>query len=92
MFRRTFEIYSYRYQLEPVCPDCAVHGGQRIIFMDRGRYVGQFKSDSVQVTIQHGNLVLLPSDPDGGAVTVRFTRDGPPKQLLVDGEVIDFFK
>jgi hypothetical protein len=35
-FGRTFSIYSNRYKLKPVCAECAVHGGQRIIFMEHG--------------------------------------------------------
>ena len=76
-FGLTFQIYAYQYRLKPVCPECAIHGGQRIIFMERGRYVGQYK----------------PTDSASGeSVTVEFTRDGPPQQLWVDGEVMDFFK
>jgi hypothetical protein len=90
---RTFEIYAYRYRLAPVCEDCAVHGGQRIIFMERGRYVGQYKSNFVQVSLRAGDLVLVPTQSvSSGPVTVKFTRDGPAKRLLVDGEVISFFR
>ena len=92
-FGRTFQIYAYQYRLKPVCPECAIHGGQRIIFMERGRYVGQYKPDLVHVTTRHGDLVFTPTDSASGeSVTVEFTRDGPPQQLWVDGEVIDFFK
>lgn len=87
----TFAVYSYRYKLAPACKECAVHGGQRIIFMKRGRYVGQYKSDFVSVAIRDGDLILTPIDPNsGGPVTVKFTRTGPPKQLFVDSELIGF--
>src|SRR5690606_11400164 len=58
---RTFQVYSYRYRLKPVCRECAVHGGQRILFMERGRYVGQYKPDSAQVATRGGELVLTPT-------------------------------
>ena len=92
-FGRTYEIYSNKYALKPPCPECAIHGGQRIIFMERGRYVGQYRSDFVHVTMRHGQLLLLPSDPRfGRPTTVKFTRDGPPKQVLSDGEVVSLFR
>ena len=90
---RTFEVYSNRYRLKPPCSECAIRGGQRIIFMERGRYVGQYKSDFVKVTIRSGNLVLVPINPKSGRpVNVVFTRDGPPKRLWVDNEVVQLFK
>jgi hypothetical protein len=90
---RTFEIYSYQYKLKPVCPECAIHSVQRIILMERGHYLGQYKLDFVRVTIRRGDLVFVRNDSASGKpVTVKFRRDGPPKQLWVDGEVIDFFR
>ena len=92
-FGRTFKIYANRYALKPPCPECAIHGGQRIIFMEHDRYVGQYKSDFVHVTMRRGNLVLVPPKSDSEPpVTVRFTQDGPPKLLWVDGEIISFFR
>jgi hypothetical protein len=92
-FSRTFEIYSYRYRLKPVCPECAIHGGQRIVFMERGRYIGQYASDFVQVAIRSGNLILQRTDfPDPKPVEVRFTAKGPPKKLWDGGDVLAFFR
>jgi hypothetical protein len=90
-FDRVFQIYSYQYQLKPACADCAVHGEQRLIFMERGRYIGQYKPDFVQATLRNGELVLVPAGPEA-PVTVQFTKDGPPRTLWVDGEVIRFFR
>jgi len=58
--------------------------------MERGRYVGQYKPDFVQVTMRQGDVVLVPTG-SAAPVTVRFTREGPPNQLWVDGEVLSFF-
>lgn len=91
-FGRTFQVYDYRCRLQPVCPDCAIHGGQRIIFLERGRYVGQYKPNLVRVITRHGELVLVPTRSDFGPAIVSFTQDGPPKQLWVDGDVINFFR
>ena len=87
---RTFTIYSYHYQLAPPCPECAVHGGHRIIFMEDGRYVGQYRSDGANIMIRAGNLFL--AAPNDMPVPVEFTPDGPPNELLVDGELISFFR
>lgn len=92
-FGRTFEIYANRYRLKPACPECAVHGGQRIIFMERGRYVGQYRLDFVRVAVRSGNLVFEPTDPKSGKlVEVVFTPNGPPAQIWAAGEVNSFFK
>lgn len=92
-FGRTFEIYSYRYRLKPVCPECAIHGGQRIVFIERGRYVGQYRSDFVGVTIRSGHLMLQRTDfPDANPVEVMFTAKGPPKKQWDGGDVLDFFR
>lgn len=92
-FGRAFEVYDYQYGLQPACPHCALHGGQRLIFMNRGRYLGQYKPDFVRVVIRHDDLLLVPTDSVyGSPVKVRFTRNGPPKRLLVGGEAISFFR
>lgn len=59
--------------------------------MERGRYVGQYRSDFVRAALRHGNLVLVSTGPEA-PVTVRFTRDGPPDVLWVDGEAISLFR
>lgn len=92
-YGRTFQIYSYRYRLKPACPDCAVHGGHRIIFMEGGRYVGQYKSDFAEVAMKDNQLVLMRSDfSDAEPVAVRFTEDGPPKRVWDGGEVLLLFR
>ena len=91
-FGRTFEIYSYRYRLMPPCPECSVHGGHRIIFIEHGRYVGQYRSDFARVTIRGGHLVFLTDSPDAKPVMVRFTAKGPPKEQWDGGEVLLFFR
>lgn len=87
-----FDVYDYRYQLAPVCADCAARGGQRVILLRDGRYFGQYKPDRVKVRVA-GNAMRLTPIPDGGGaaqvVTVRFGRSGPPKSILVDGEALD---
>lgn len=91
-FGRTFSVYSYRYQLAPVCRECAFHGGQRIIFMERGRYIGQYRSDFVRATIRHGSLVFMPEDASERPSTLKFTRRGPPDRFWADGEELSFFR
>ena len=87
-------VYDYRYQLRQICRDCAVHGGQRIIFTRAGRYIGQYKPDSAKLAIVGGDLVLTPDSAsfDAGSVTVRLSRSGPPKKLWFDGQLLEFFR
>ena len=87
---RTFTVYSYRYKLAPPCPDCAIHGGHRIIFVENGRYVGQYRADGASAMIRDGNLFLKSSN--GESVAVEFTAEGPQNKLLVDGELTSFFR
>ena len=91
-FGRTFEIYSYRYRLKPTCPECAVHGGHRVIFMEHGRYAGQYRSDFARVAIRDGHLTFLSDSPDAKWVTVKFTAKGPAKSQWDGGEVLSFFR
>lgn len=95
-FGRSFTIYDYRYELAQICKECAIHGGQRILFLSQGRYLGQYKPNSLDVRIRRGNLVLSPAAwgqaPPSPPVTISFTRDGPPQQVLVDGELLGLFR
>lgn len=91
-FGRTFEIYSYLYRLKPPCPECAVHGGHRIIFMEHGRYVGQYRSDFSRVAIRDGLLAFRANSPDAKWVTVMFTRKGPAKSQWDGSDVLSFFR
>ena len=92
----SFDIYDYRYKLAPVCRDCAVHGGQRVIILRDGRYLGQYKPDGVKVRVVANQLQLTATDPaisgEGRTVTVRFTAAGPPTRVLVGGDVLELFK
>jgi hypothetical protein len=94
-------IYDYHYQLAPACPECAVHGGQRVIFLRDGRYIGQYKPESVTVEIDHGELVLTPkgdlglvglSRKEAEPISVPLQADGPPPTVWVGGENLGFFR
>lgn len=61
--------------------------------MERGRYVGQYRSDFVEVAIRSGHLILQRTDlPDAEAVEVRFTAKGPSKKQWDGRDVLDFFR
>lgn len=90
-----FTVYDYRYRLAPVCDGCAIHGGQRILIFDRGGYEGQYKPDGVRVTLESGRLLFWPRAEVGSpqaATVVEITQTGFPTQILVDGEVLSFFR
>jgi hypothetical protein len=89
-------IYDYHYRLAPACSECSPHGGQRIIFIRDGRYLGQYKPDAARVAIVARNLVLTPTgqlDPDHTQpISVSLAGGVPPPKVLVDGELLEFFQ
>jgi len=90
-----FTIYDYRYKLAPACPECAVHGGQRVIFMRDGRYLGQIKPDGVWLSIRKNRLILTPDptfDPDDQPTVLRFSPNGPPSPIRAAGEWHEIFR
>ena len=93
-FGREYKIYENRYRLQPVCRECAIHGGQRIIIMEHGRYLGQYKSDFADVAIRDGRLVIVvPNSPGSKEATpVNFTAKGPPARHWDGSEVLLFFR
>lgn len=92
----TFAVYDYRYSLFKICPDCAVHGGQRIIILRDGRYLGQYKPEPVRVAVRGKGLVLSPAvdndTPYRAPVSVPLTNGGPPATLWIGGEALEFFQ
>lgn len=91
---RTFTVFDYHYKLKPVCPECAVHGGQRIIIMSRGRYFGQFHAAFAKVFIRRNKLVLVPdgSYAFGSPTIVTFTARGPKHGSWFDDGPLSFFR
>jgi hypothetical protein len=91
-----FTFYDYHYQLAPPCPECAVHGGQRIIVVRDCRYLGQYKPESVRAAVARNALVLTPLGNVGPEYSKRvvasLTSNGPPSTLWVGGETLQFFK
>lgn len=95
----TFSIYNYEYKLHPPCPECAAHGGQRIIIMQDGIYLGQYKTDLVRVAVHGADLVITPSGDletfgscSSNTVAIPFGKGGPPPSFWVAGEVLNFFQ
>lgn len=87
-----FTIYDYHYQLVPACRECAVHGGQRVIVLRDGVYNGQYKPDSVRLSIVLGYLVMTPDDEPTRPTVISFGAGGPPERIWVDGYDQPFFK
>jgi hypothetical protein len=93
-----FTIYDYHYRLRLVCPECAVHGGQRVIVLRDGRYLGQYKPESVLVTVGLGGLILTPEgEPElplsmRAPISVPISVNGPPSTVWVGGESLELFR
>ena len=60
--KHKFEVYAYRYRLKPAYPMGPRHGGQRIIIMRDGHYLGQYGvvDYATQVSIQGSTLLISP--------------------------------
>ena len=92
-FGRTFSIYAQRYRLKPVCPECAVHGGQRIIFMERGRYAGHYRADSTTLLVRKGNVILASTGVAyAKPAIVGFSAKGPATRQWDGAEVLEFVR
>lgn len=91
-----YTVYDYRYRLRPTCRECAIHGGQRIIFMKNARYLGQYGvlTYGVRATLRGDRLMLTPESDAGVGqpVTLRLTADGPPRRGWFDGEALELFR
>lgn len=90
-----FVVYDYRYRLASVCDDCAIRSGQRVLIFERGRYLGQYKPYKVRITVEKGRLFLWPVDKQNAPqapVEVMASASGFPNEILVDGEVLSFFR
>lgn len=85
-------IYDYRYRLAPACASCARRGGQRVIFVRDGLYIGQYKPNAVRVAIVGTDLVLTPENKLGKPVRVSLADATLPRKILVSGEVLEFFR
>lgn len=90
--RHVFQIYDYRYRLAPACPECAIHGGQRIIIMNSGRYIGQYKPYGAHVAVEKTSLILSPSAKSDHRTAVNFAPIGPPRRIWFDGEELILFR
>ena len=91
-----YTVYDYRYRLRPPCRECAIHGGQRIIFMKNARYLGQYGvlMYNARATLRGDKLILTPESDIGVGqpVTLHLTADGPPRRGWFDGEALELFK
>jgi hypothetical protein len=97
--RHRFSVYDYRYSLKPVCAGCAIHAGQRVIMLRDGKYLGQYKPDSWNVTVKGERIILSPDrtsatfDPEyDKPVVIKLSPDGPPAKLVIGGDTISFFR
>lgn len=83
-----YSIYDYRYRFLPH-PGGVMHGGQRLIVFEGTRYIGNYALlPKVSVTVR-GAQVVLKGDEDSEAVRIDFSR-GPPRQILVNGQLGTF--
>jgi hypothetical protein len=86
-----FSIYDYRYRYLPEHGN-VMHGGQKIVVFRDRTYVGQYALSPPYVTaIVNRTHVLLRTAVDPQGTNLDFSR-GPPRQILVGGEIETFFR
>lgn len=86
-------VFDYHYILLAACSTCANRGGQRVLFFEDDRYVGQYKPYDVDVYITDGRLFFRPiSERQDDVAELKMTEHGFPPELLVNGELLDFFR
>jgi len=93
-----FAIYDYRYRLALACRFCAAHGGRRVIVLRDGVYIGEYQTDLMRAGVVHNRLILTPDDELAGSLgisrstAIQFKAAGPPREISIGGESLDFFK
>jgi len=88
-----YSIYNYRYRILTNLVTGVWHGGQRLVVFRGNRYVGQYKLNTppfVAIGVKGSHVVLRSSETPRN-VSPDFSRE-PPRQILVNGEVEDFFR
>jgi len=69
-----------------------MHGGQRLVVFEGGRYLGQSALNVPPLTrIRVSGTAVLLDSAENGPVRLDFSRE-PPRRILVNGETEDFFR
>lgn len=85
-------VYDYRYGFMPQ-HGAVMHGGQRMVIVKDGRYVGQYSLSPppfADLSVR-GSQVIIQLDQDRGRAVLDFS-NGPPQQVLVDGYVVGLYR
>lgn len=87
-----FAIYDYRYKFRP-SGGSATHGGQRLVVFQGGRYIGQYvlSPPPYAVLSVHGTNVVVETGTSRETVLLDFS-GMPPKEVIIDGEVVVVFR
>jgi hypothetical protein len=62
-----------------------------LIFSMNREYLWQYSHFNPKPTKIAGNAIYFDSDPKSGNV-IRFTMEGPPKKVLLDGDIVTLYK
>ncbi len=87
-----YSIYDYRYRYLPNKGN-TVHGGQKIVIFVGKRYIGQYALSPppyVSVSV-HGTRVFLEIESTGEKAKLDFSK-GPPKKVLINGEIETLYR
>lgn len=70
-----------------------MHGGQKIVIFQHGRYIGQYMlSPPPFSTVKvKGTNVIVATKGNSASDLINFTK-GPPKSVFLDGQVEEFYR
>ena len=61
-----------------------MHGDERLVVFQRGRYVGQYTLSAPNIVTVRGTKVIVTNKEDRERDVLDFSK-GPPKEALLDG-------
>lgn len=87
-----YSIYDYRYKLL-TRKGGVMHGGQRIVVFQGRRYIGQYSLSPppYNLTSVSGDHIVVKSSDTNNTYTIDLSKY-PPRNVLVDGYILDFFR
>ncbi len=78
-----YAIYDYFYRFLTHAGG-VMHGDERLVVFQRGRYVGQYTLSAPNIVTVRGTKVIVTNKEDRERDVLDFSK-GPPKEALLDG-------
>lgn len=86
-------VFDYHYIQLAQCSSCSSQGGQKVLFFEEDRYIGHYHPFDVDVSIKDGSVFFRPiSDHQDDVTELKLTERGFPPKLLINGELLGFYR